>query len=173
MSFPINMKPSQSSPMAPIGSSSKELIMSYKNYSAYTSRFVQLTLSSDQTITGTSATTVEFDTIAGDSGHGVSISSNLITLSANKHYWGFGVVVIDRDNTTASQLTEFYNSSNIELTESDGYFSATVPATNDFDSRVFQISISPTSSTSFYIKSKSASGDVKSDGTHFILIEMS
>mgnify|MGYP003131868657 CR=1 FL=1 len=147
--------------------------MSYKNYSAYTARFIQLTLSSDQTITGTSVTTVNFDTITGDSGHGVSVSSNLITLSANKHYWGFGVVVINRNNTTDSHLTEFYNSSNIELTESDGFFSATVPATNDFDSRVFQISISPSSSTSFYIKSKSAAGNIQSAGTHFILIEMS
>ena len=147
--------------------------MSYKNYSAYTSRFIQLTLSSDQTITGSSATTVNFDTVTGDSGHGVSISSNLITLSADRHYWGFGVVAIDRDSTTASHYTEFYNSSNVELTESSGYFSSVLPASNDFDSRVFQISVSPNSSTSFYIKSRNASGDIKSDNTHFILIEMS
>ena len=147
--------------------------MSYKNYSAYTARFVQLTLSADQTIAGTSATTVQFDTIAGDSGHGVSISSNLITLSANRHYWGFGVVAIDRDSITASHFAEFYDSSNVELTESSGYFSSILPANTNFDSRVIQLSVSPTSSTSFYIKSRNASGDIKSDNTHFILIEMS
>jgi len=159
--------------MAQIGSSFKELLMSYKNYSAYTPRFVQLTLSADQTITGTSATIVEFDTIAGDSGHGVSISSNLITLSANKHYWGFGVVAIERDSVTDSHFAEFYNSSNVELTESSGYFSSVLPGDADFDSRVIQISVSTTASTSFYIKSRAATGDIKSDNTHFILIEMS
>jgi hypothetical protein len=159
--------------MGQTGLLSKESFMSYKNYSAYTARFVQLTLSADQTITGTSATTVEFDTIAGDSGHGVSISSNLITLSADRHYWGFGVVAIDRDSVTSTHFAEFYNSSNVELTESSGYFSSVLPGDTDFDSRVIQISVSPTSSTSFYIKSRAAAGDIKSDNTHFILIEMS
>tara|TARA_R100000388_G_scaffold80066_1_gene58716 strand:+ start:339 stop:818 length:480 start_codon:yes stop_codon:yes gene_type:complete len=151
----------------------KEELMSYKNYSSYTARFIQLTLSSDHTISGTSATTVQFDTIAGDSGHGVSISSNLITLSADRHYWGFGAVAIDRDSVTDTHFTEFYNSSNVELTESSGYFSSVLPSDTNFDSRVIQLSVSPTSSTSFYIKSRGAAGDIQSDNTHLILIEMS
>ena len=147
--------------------------MSFKNFRTYTARFIQLTMSSNQSITGTSATTVEFNTIVGDTGHGVSLSSNLITLSAGRHYWGFGAIAIDRDSVTATHFTEFYNSSNVELTESAGYFSSVLPGNSDFDSRVIQISVSPTSSTSFYIKSRSAAGNIESDATHFILIEMS
>ena len=45
-------------------------------YNSFTSRVVYLTMSADQNSISDSVTTVQFDTVTGDSGHGVSISSN-------------------------------------------------------------------------------------------------
>ena len=81
-------------------------------YNSFTHKVVYLTMSSDQNSISDSATTVQFDTVTGDSGHGVSISSNLITLTGGRHYWGFGCVVINRSSTSDSQYTKFYDSSN-------------------------------------------------------------
>ncbi len=142
-------------------------------YNSFTPRVVYLTMSADQNSISDSTTTVQFDTVTGDSGHGVSISSNLVTLTGGRHYWGFGCVVIDRATVTDSQYTKFYDSSNNLLSASSGYFESELPGGANSDSRVFQLSISPSSNESFYIKTDSADGDIKSDGTHFILIEMS
>ena len=61
--------------------------MTYQiKYNSFTPRIVYLTMSADQNSISDSATTVQFDTITGDSGHGISISSNLITLTGGRHY---------------------------------------------------------------------------------------
>ncbi len=142
-------------------------------YKSFTPKVVYLTMSADQNNISDSATTVQFDTVTGDSGHGVSISSNLVTLSGGRHYWGFGCVVINRSSTSDSQYTKFYDSSNNLLSAANGYFDSELPGGANSDSRVIQLSVSPSSNESFYIKTDSADGDIKSDGTHFILIEMS
>lgn len=142
-------------------------------YNAFTPKVVYLTMSADQNSISDSTTTVQFDTVTGDSGHGVSISSNLITLTGGRHYWGFGCVVINRSSTTDSQYVKFYDSSNNLLSGANGYFESELPANNNADSRVIQISASPSSNESFYIKTNGADGNVLSDGTHLILIEMS
>tara|TARA_Y100000592_G_scaffold38385_1_gene60810 strand:+ start:35061 stop:35507 length:447 start_codon:yes stop_codon:yes gene_type:complete len=142
-------------------------------YNSFTPKVVYLTMSADQNSISNSATTVQFDTVTGDSGHGISISSNLITLTGGRHYWGFGCVVIDRSTVTDSQYTKFYDSSNNLLSPSSGYFESELPGGASSDSRVFQLSVSPSSNESFYIKTENADGDILSDGTHFILIEMS
>lgn len=148
--------------------------MSYLTYNSFTARFVQITMSSDQTGLSDSSTTVQFDTVSGDSGHGVSISSNLISLSAGRHYWGFGCVVMTRTSTSDSQRVKFFESDGTtELLPASGYFDSELPGGDNTDSRVFQISVSPTSTESFYIKTQDADGDVESDGSHLILIEMS
>ena len=142
-------------------------------YNSFTPRVVYLTMSADQNSISDSATTVQFDTVTGDAGHGVSISSNLVTLTGGRHYWGFGCVVINRSSTTDSQYTKFYDSSNNLLSVANGYFESELPANGNSDSRVIQLSVSPSSNESFYIKTSGADGNVVSDGTHFILIEMS
>ena len=142
-------------------------------YNSFTPRVVYLTMSADQNNISDSDTTVQFDTIAGDNGHGVSISNNLITLTGGRHYWGFGCVVINRSSTSDSQYTKFYDSSNNLLLPADGYFDSELPGGHNSDSRVIQLSISPSSNESFYIKTSGADGNILSDGTHFILIEMS
>ena len=142
-------------------------------YNSFTSRVVYLTMSADQNNIDDSATTVQFDTVTGDSGHGVSISSNLITLTGGRHYWGFGCVVIDRSSTSDAQYVKFYDSSNNLLLPSNGYFESELPTGVNSDSRVIQLSVSTSSNESFYIKTQNADGNIISDGTHFILIEMS
>ncbi len=148
--------------------------MSYLIYQSYTARFMQITMSSDQTGIADTSTTVEFDTITADSGHSVSISSNLITLAANKHYWGFGCVVMTRTSNTDSQRVKFFESDGTtELEPADGFFKSELPADDNTDSRVFQFSVSPTSDLSFYVKTQDADGDIESDGSHIMIIEMS
>ena len=142
-------------------------------YNSFTPKVVYLTMSADQNSISDSATTVQFDTVTGDSGHGVSISSNLVTLTGGRYYWGFGCVVINRSSTSDSQYVKFYDSSNNLLSVANGYFDSELPGNEDSDSRVFQLSVAPSSNESFYIKTNGADGNVLSDGTHLILIEMS
>ena len=148
--------------------------MSYLTYQSHTARFIQVTMASDQNGIADTSTTVLFDTITADSGHGVSISSNLISLEPHKHYWGFGCVVMTRTSTNDEQKVKFFASNGTtKLLPADGFFESFLPTGDDTDSRVFQFSVSPTSTQSFYIKTKDADGDIESDGTHIIIIEMS
>ena len=148
--------------------------MTYLTYNSHEARFVQITMSSDQTGIADTSTTVQFDTITGDSGHGVSISSNLITLQADRHYWGFGVVVMTRTNTSDPQRVKFFESDGTtELEPIDGFFDSELPNLYNTDSRVIQFSVSPTSDLSFYVKTQDADGDIESDGSHIMIIEMS
>ena len=148
--------------------------MTYLTYNSHEARFVQVTMASDQTGIADTSTTVQFDTITGDSGHGVSISSNLITLEANRHYWGFGVVVMTRTSNQDSQRVKFFESDGTtELLPADGFFKSELPATDNTDSRVIQFSVSPTSDLSFSVKTQDADGDIESSGSHIIIIEMS
>ena len=148
--------------------------MSYLTYQSHTARFIQVTMASDQNGIADTSTTVLFDTITADSGHGVSISSNLISLEPHKHYWGFGCVVMTRRSVSDEQKVQFFASNGTtKLLPADGFFESFLPTGDDTDSRVFQFSVSPTSTQSFYIKTKDADGDIESDGTHIIIIEMS
>lgn len=148
--------------------------MSYLLYESFAARFIQVTMASDQTGIADTSTTVNFDTITADSGHGVSISSNLITLEKNRHYWGFGCVVMTRTSTGDPQRVKFFESDGItELLPAAGFFDSLLPDNNNTDSRVFQFSVSPTSDLSFYIKTQDAAGDIESDGSHLMIIEMS
>ena len=126
--------------------------MSYLTYQSFTARFIQVTMASDQNGVADTSTTVQFDTVTGDSGHGVSISSNLISLAPNRHYWGFGCVVMNRSSTNNSQIVRFFESDGTtQLLPADGFFESLLPAGDNTDSRVFQFSVSPSSTQSFYI----------------------
>ena len=126
--------------------------MSYLTYQSFTARFIQVTMASDQNGVADTSTTVQFDTVTGDSGHGVSISTNLISLQPNKHYWGFGCVVMDRNSTNDDQKVRFFESDGTtQLLPADGFFESFLPTGDDTDSRVFQFSVSPSSTQSFYI----------------------
>lgn len=150
--------------------------MSYFTFSDYERRFIEIYLSADQSISTATATTVDFDTIRGDSGHGVSLVSGgngRIRFSADRHYWCFGNIAIDRDSTTTTYEASFFNTSGTELTAEQGNFNSALSQGADAESRIVQLVLNPTSQTDLDLKVTGETGTLKSDGSHLIIIEMS
>lgn len=150
--------------------------MSYLTHSKYTPRFIQISLSADQSISVDTATLVAFDTISGDSGHGVSLVSGgggRIRFSANRNYWCFGTIAIDRDSVTTNYTASFFNTSGTELTAEEGNFNSALSLGADAESRIYQLVHKPTSQTDLDLKVTGETGTLKSDGSHLIIIEMS
>jgi hypothetical protein len=150
--------------------------MSYLTHSSYTPRFIELSLSADQSISSASDTTVDFDTIRGDAGHGVSLvagGNGRIRFSADRHYWCFGTAAIDRDSDTTNYDASFFNTSGTELTAEQGNFKSSCAQGNNAESRSSQLVFNPTSQTDYDFKVTGETGTLKSDGSHLIIIEMS
>ena len=150
--------------------------MSYLTHSNYTPRFIEISLSADQSISAATATTVDFDTIRGDSGHGVSLVSGgngRIRFSADRHYWCFGTMAIDRDNTGTNYEASFFNTSGTELTAEEGNFNSALALGTNAESRIVQLVHNPTSQTDLDLKVTGETGTLMSDGSHLIIIEMS
>lgn len=70
--------------------------------------------------------TLAFDTIDGDTGHGVTINSSTyeITLSANKHYYGLGFFAVATTNTTSAVYYSIIATDTADniLNADDGFF---------------------------------------------------
>ena len=150
--------------------------MSYLTHSSYTPRFIEIYLSSDQSITADTATLINLDTIRGDSNHGVSLVSGgngRIRFEANRHYWCFGTVAIERDDNTTNYDTSFFKTDGTELTAEEGNFKSSCAHANNAESRICQLVFNPTSQTDYDLKVTGETGTVASDGTHLIIIEMS
>jgi hypothetical protein len=150
--------------------------MSYLTHSSYTPRFIELSLSADQTISSASDTTVDFDTIRGDAGHGVSLvagGNGRIRFAADRHYWCFGTAAINRDSNSTNYNTSFFATSGTELTESQGNFKSSLPIGTSAESRITQLVFNPTSQTDYDLKVTGETGTLKSDGSYFFIIEMS
>lgn len=154
--------------------------MSYNNKSPYVTRFIELSMSSDQTISSSSATLVNFDTIRGDSGHGVSLVSGengRFTLSANRYYHIVGNTAIDKNTASNYYSAIWYNDSGSQLSESQGAFRSfpTYTTSNNDHYRCLnsQLLVNPTNDTNYNLKVSGAAGVLKSDGTSLVIIEMS
>tara|TARA_R100001443_G_scaffold20525_1_gene32563 strand:+ start:614 stop:1066 length:453 start_codon:yes stop_codon:yes gene_type:complete len=150
--------------------------MSYLTHSNYNRRFVELTLSSDQAVSVDTSVLVDFDTIRGDAGHSVSLVSGgngRIRFSANCHYWCFGTIAMNRDSDTTDYTTSFFATDGTELTAEQGSFNSALARLTHAESRIFQLLINPTSDTDYDVKVTGETGDIKSDGSHLIIIEMS
>ena len=154
--------------------------MSYKNLTTYVTRFIEVYLSSDQSISSDSATLVDFDTIRGDSGHGVSLVSGgngRIRLSANNHYYVRGITALDKDSASAPFSARWYDTSGTELTAAAGAFRSHptyYSGSNDqYESVYNQLIVNPTSDTDYDLKIDGETGTLKSDGSFLIIIEMS
>lgn len=154
--------------------------MSYKNSKSYVTRMIELSLSSDQSISSTSETLVDFDTIRGDSGHGVSLVSGgngRIRLSGGRHYHIVGAASLDKDTAGDPYSTRWYNTSGTELTESEGAFrtfeTETSGSNKFYQCLHCQLLVSPTSDTDYDLKVDGETGSLKSDGTMLFIIEMS
>ena len=154
--------------------------MSYKNLKSYVTRFIEVYLSADQSISSDSATLVDFDSIRGDSGHGVSLVSGgngRIRLSANNHYYIRGITALDKDSASAPFSARWYNTSGTQLNESDGAFRShptLIDGTNKYiESMYNQLIVNPTSDTDYDLKLDGETGTLKADGTFLQIIEMS
>lgn len=100
--------------------------MTFKIPGKHTARIIKLSCSTSHGIgPRTFYTDVEFDTIDGDSGHGVTLnaSNHQITLSANRHYLGFGFFAVNR-GLTADENFQIVatDTSNNYLDADDGFF---------------------------------------------------
>jgi len=155
--------------------------MSYKNLTPDITRFVEIYLSADQSISSSSATLVNFDSIRGDSGHSVSIvggGNGRIRLAANNHYYIRGITALDKDSSTAFFSARWYNTSGTQLNESDGAFRSyptlVYAGANKFTESMYnQLIVNPTSDTDYDLKIDGETGTLKADGTFLQIIEMS
>lgn len=88
-------------------------------------RLIELSLSSAQTISAGS--TVSFDTLtASDTGHGVSVSSGVISLNTNRKYWIQASMHIDRASASSSWEFAFFDETqSAEIDATDGGYRAT------------------------------------------------
>jgi hypothetical protein len=147
--------------------------MSYLITSTYDSKFIQLSLSADQTVT-TASTLVDFDTIVGDAGYECSLvagGSGRFRLKGGKRYFIFGTVAIDRTSITASYSIKWYNNAGVELTEAAGACDARTSANQLTESMLCQLIVEPSSDTDYDLKVQSAAGDIKADGTYLMIME--
>lgn len=147
--------------------------MTYKATNTFTTHFIELTLSADQTVTSAS-TLVNFDTIRKDSGAGVSLvsgGSGRIRLSGGRSYWIQGCIAIDRTSTADDYTGKWYDTSGTELTESSGACDSETPRGLKTDSRVCQLLVNPSSDTDYDLKCEGAAGNVLANGTQLIIME--
>ena len=155
--------------------------MSFKNSKHYITRLVELSLSSNQTISSTSATLVNFDTVRGDSGHGVSLVSGengRIRLSANRNYYIVGSATMDKDLASDQYSARWYDTSGTELGTSQGAFrtyetTRIAGSKRHFQCLHCQLLVNPTSDTDYDLKVDGETGSLLKDGTMLFVIEMS
>ena len=151
--------------------------MSFKNEKSYTTRFIELSMSANQEIHSSSATLVEFDAIRGDSGHGVSLSSGTITLSANKYYYIVGSATMDKDLSGDLYNTRWYYANSSQIPHAEGAFrtyrSRQAGSQRWGQSLYCQLIVNPSNDTSYQLKVDGETGSILKDGTMLFITEMS
>lgn len=144
--------------------------MTYKIEKKKAVQFSYIGISSDAT--HTSGGVIPWNTVthSATSGQGVSIASNVITLQAGEYYLQ-GSLGMLRTTDTDTYDARFYDSTtNVELTEPDGYHNSISQGYRDTGSLVFQAHLTLTTSTSFYMKSSGAGGTIKSDSSSIFIV---
>ena len=154
--------------------------MSYKNTKTYVTRMIRVSMSADQSISSSTATLLGFDTISGDTGHGVSLVSGgngRIQLSANRSYYCVGFSALDKDTSSDNYRVKIYNTSGTQLTEAEGAFQSFASfqsgSSYHWQCMNYQLLVSPTSDTDYDFKTNGETGTMKADGTAIFIIEMS
>ena len=151
--------------------------MSYKNEKSYITRFIELSMSSNQSVTSTSATLVEFNTLRGDVGHGVSLGSGTITLSADRYYYVFGSATMDKDTTTDQYNARWYYTDGSQIPHAEGAFRSYKSYQSGSDrwaqALYCQLIVNPSTNTDYQLKVDNETGILLKDGTRLFIIEMS
>ena len=147
---------------------------------SYFTRFIQITLSSDQTISSDSATLVEFDSISGDANYKMSLNGSTtgrLDFKADSQYYVVGTTALQKDNSISPISARWYNTSGVEQSYSSGAFRSHPTYTNSsnvrYESMNCQLVISPSQDVSYDLKIEGETGTLKQDGTFLFIIEMS
>ena len=154
--------------------------MSYKNSKHYKTRLIEISLSSNQTISSTSKTLINFDTIRGDSGHGVSLVSGQngrIRLSGGRYYHIVGSISMDKNTTSDQYFVKWWHPDGSQVLYAEGgmrtYKSFYSGSTYYYQCLQCQLSVNPTNDQDFDLKTEEETGSMLKDGTMLFIIEMS
>ena len=141
-------------------------------------RFIELTMSADQTLSTTSATAINFDTIRGSTGYGVSIpSAGTIRLKGGREYTlqAQGSVSISSAGPVTFKWYDVTGAAN--LTEADGAGDGVHTATygvvqqDQSDSTMGVLAIAPSSDFDVQYRVEGKTGTVRATATRIIVME--
>ena len=141
-------------------------------------RFIELTLSADQTLSTTAATAIDFDTIRGTPGYGVSLpSTGTIRLRAGREYrlQGRGAVSISSAGPLTLKCYDVTGAANMGAADGagDGVHTATYAVTTQdkSDSTMGVLAIAPTSDFDIQYRVEGQTGTVRADSSRIIIME--
>lgn len=166
--------------MALVGGSSKlnskELAMSYNNFKNKATTIIELSHSTNQSVSAGSA--ILFNTLRASGSHGVSVDgSGNISLDTGAEYWIQASFDIERGTTSDSWAFDFYNaSSGTVLSVSDGAFQAQWQSGNNAKTNATltaaYVQTAPLSSIALKATTMTTTGTVTTN-TRVIIIEVS
>jgi len=137
-----------------------------------TAKFTEVSLSSNTAFSSGATVTLNSITHSHPSTSRVSLSSNVVTLTAG-NYIIYGSVAIDKNTTDDTYTMSFYdNATSTELTIADGWMGASTCDVNNSGSLLMQAHLELSSSVSFYVVSTGATGTLRADGVYFIIMEL-
>jgi hypothetical protein len=143
-----------------------------------TIRFIEVTLSSDQTISTASATAILFDTLRGTSGHGVSLpSAGTIRLSAGREYVIQAMGAMTISSTGDVEWRWWDTGASAYLAASDGagdgvhYYRNPVVVNDRSDSMTGILVTAPSVDMDIQYHVSGQTGTAKADGSRLIIQE--
>lgn len=140
--------------------------------SKLSARITEIRLVSNTAFTSGSTVTLTGITHSHPSDTRVSLSSNVVTLTAG-NYIIIGSVAINKTNNEDTYTMNWFDAAtNTELTIADGWMSASTCDVTNSGSLLMQAHLELTSSASFYLKSTGASGTLVNDGVYLIILEL-
>lgn len=141
-------------------------------------RFIEVTLSSDQTISTTSATAILFDTLRGTSGHAVSIpSAGTIRLSAGREYviQAMGAMTISSSGDVEWRWWDTIASAYLAASDGAGdgihYYINPVVTDDRSDSMTGVLVTAPSIDMDIQYHVSGRTGTAKADGSRLIIQE--
>lgn len=143
-----------------------------------TMRFIEVVMASDQTLSTTSATAIDFSTIRGTSGHGVTIpSTGTIRLKGGREYilQAQGAVSISSAGPLTFKWYDVTGATNMTAADGagDGVHTATyaVIQEDQSDSTMGVLALAPSSDFDIQYRVEGKTGTVRSDGSRIIIME--
>lgn len=141
-------------------------------------RFIELTMSADQTLSTTSATAINFDTIRGSTGYGVSLpTTGTIRLKGGREYTlqAQGSVSISSAGPVTWKWYDVTGAANLTAADGagDGVHTATysVVQQDQSDSTMGVLAIAPSSDFDVQYRIEGKTGTVRADSSRIIIME--